>query len=181
MRAMLIAAFCIIACGGKKVDKAVDEYLNRDLATVRAKIVAAREAYGKVAAADIDQPGKRPYLAFNLGDVAAPFLAQALAEAKAIKPPPPAVPFHDYTISVLSEEAPLIAEMAAAVSVADAETFKAAHARMMDLQERVIRWEDYRTKLVFSSGARLGPLPRLQLPEPKADNQPPPESGSSHP
>src|SRR5690348_328387 len=131
MKAMLIAALCVIACGGKKVDKAVDDYLNRDLATVRAKIVAARDAYGKIAADDIDQPGKRRYLEFNLGDVAAPFLAQALAEAKAVTPPPPAVPFHDYTISVLSDEAPLIAEMAAAVAASDAEKFKAAHARMM--------------------------------------------------
>ncbi len=173
MRALLIAACLLIACGGKKqVDKAVDDYLNRDLATVRAKIVAAREAYGQIKADDIDQPGRRAYLAFNLGEVAAPFLAQAFAETKAITPPPPAVPFHDYTISVLGDEAPLIAEMAAAISPPDPDKFKAAHARMMDLQERVIRWEDYRTKLVFSSGARLGPLPKLQLPEPTPGGAP---------
>jgi hypothetical protein len=170
MRALLLAVCCVVACG-KPADTAVDQYINKDFALAHAKILAARKAYAQVSAADIDEPGKVAYLQFRLAVVAAPFLAQALDEAKKLTPPPAAKPFHDYTIEILTAEAPVIAQMAAALSPVDAAAFKAAHARMMDVQERVLRWEDFRTRMLADAHVSLAPLPKVTIPEatPRSD------------
>jgi hypothetical protein len=163
----LFIALCVLVACGKKVEKdaAVDQYINHDFQTAHAKILAAREAYAQIRADDIDQAGKREYLTFQLRDVATLFLTQALTEAKALKPPPAAAAFHDYTVSVLGDETAIIGDMATAAAAPDVERFKAAHARMMDLQDRVFQWEELRSRMLFAGGVKLAPLPKLRIPE----------------
>jgi hypothetical protein len=165
MRTLVLAVCFVVACGGSP-DKAVDQYINKDFAPTHAKILAARQAYGAINAADIDEPGKLAYLQFRLAQIAAPFLAQALEESTKITPPAAAKTFHDYTISVLTDEAPVLAKMAAALSPVDAAAFKAAHAQMMDVQGRVFTWEEFRTRMLAEAHVRLGPLPKVSIPEP---------------
>jgi hypothetical protein len=165
MRALVLATWFVVACGAP-ANTAVDQYINKDFAPTHAKILAARHAYSDVNATDVDEPGKLGYLTFRIAQIAAPFLAQALEESKKVTPPAAAKTFHDYTISVLTEEAPALAEMAAALSPVDAAAFKAAHARMMTVQERVLTWEEFRTRLLTEAHVQLGPLPRVSIPEP---------------
>jgi hypothetical protein len=165
MRILVLAVCFVVACGASP-DRAVDQYINKDFAPTHAKILAARHAYADVNATDIDEPGKLAYLQFRISQIAAPFLAQALEESKTIAPPPAAKTFHDYTISVLAEEAPVLAQMAAALSPVDAAAFKAAHAQMMDVQSRVFTWEEFRTRMLTQAHVQLGPLPKVSIPEP---------------
>jgi hypothetical protein len=166
MRVLLLAAWFVVACGAS-TDTAVDTYINKDFAPTHAKIIAARQAYADVNANDIDEPGKLGYLRFRVAQVAAPFLAQALEESKKVTPPPGAKTFHDFTISVLTDEAPVLAQMAAALSPVDATAFKAAHARMMEIQTYVFKWEEFRTRMLTSAHVALGKLPRVAIPEPE--------------
>ena len=70
MRPMKALAVCLliatVACGGKKNagdSKAIDSYVNVDLAPHLAKVNAARAAYGDVKATDIDEsPDKMKWL-----------------------------------------------------------------------------------------------------------------------
>lgn len=156
---------CVIGCSGQKTDKAVDDYINKDFAPAHAKIVAAREAYYRIAAADIDRPGKLEQLRFNLRDVAAPFLAQALEETKLLTPPAGAKDFHDDTLSTLRAEHAAISELAAALDPPNPDAFKAAHAKMMDAQTYVFRWEEGRQRTLLRAGVKLAPLPKPRLPE----------------
>jgi hypothetical protein len=175
MRLVAIALCALVACGGKAADSAVDQYINKDFAPTHAKILAGRKAYGDVNAADVDEPGKLAFLRFRIAEVAAPFLAQALDESRTITPPPAAKAFHEYTIAVLTDEAPALAAMATALSPVDAAAFKAAHARMMEVQGRVITWEEFRTRLLSEAHVELGPLPKVSIPEPKQPMQKPAE------
>lgn len=162
---VMVALACVIGCSGPKTDKAVDDYINKDFAPAHAKIVAAREAYYRIAAADIDQPGKLEHLRFNLRDVAAPFLAEALDATKLLTPPAGAKDFHDHTLSTLRAEHAVISELAAALDPPNPDAFKAAHARMMDAQTYVFKWEEVRQRTLSSAGVKLAPLPKPRLPE----------------
>ena len=173
MRFVAIVLCALVACGGKAADSAVDQYINKDFAVTHAKIIAGRKAYADVNASDVDEPGKLAFLQFRIVEIAAPFLAQALDESKKITPPPAAQTFHDYTISVLTDEAPVLSQMAAALSPVDVAAFKAAHARMMEVQDRVNTWEEFRTRMLTQAHVRLGPLPKLSIPEPKQPTQQP--------
>src|SRR6478735_3835505 len=91
MKALGLAVCLVVAlaaCGGKKNaadSKAIDSYVNQDLAPLLAKVIAARSAYGDVRAEDIDtQPDKMRWL---FRDVAAPFLKQAVTGLASITPP----------------------------------------------------------------------------------------------
>lgn len=166
MRALVVVGcLWVIACSGQKSDKAVDDYVNKDFAEAHAKIVAAREAYYRIAAADIDQPGKLEHLRFHLRDVAEPFLAQALDEAKRLTPPAGAKDFHAHTLSTLRVEHTAIAELADALDPPNPERFKAAHEKMMDAQTQVFQWEEVRQRMLSRAGVKLAPLPKARLPE----------------
>jgi hypothetical protein len=167
MRVLLVISLFVVACGAT-ADTAVDQYINKDFAPTHAKIIAARQAYADVNATDVDERGKLEYLRFRIAQVAAPFLAQALEESKKLAPPAAAKTFHDYTISVLTDEAPALAKMAAALSPVDAGAFKAAHARMMEIQARVFTWEEFRTRMLTGAHVELGTLPRVAIPEARA-------------
>ena len=175
MAGMKVVALCLVAlaaaCGGKKnsVDsKAIDTYVNQDLAPQLAKVVAARSAYGSVRAVDIDeQPEKMRWL---FRDVAAPFLKEALAGASALTPPAAAKQVHEDALSLWKRESDIIGAMAAATEPVDAAKFKEAHAQMMDLQESVMSWDRKLQALLDSSGGlQLKPLPDVKIPEPKLD------------
>jgi len=116
-------------------------------------------------------------LKFRIAEVAAPFLVQALDESKKLTPPPGAKDFHAATISVLEQEAPALLAMREALDPVDAAAFKAAHARIMDVTERVLRWEDHRDQLLAGAHVKLGPLPKVSLPEP---TQPTPKAPEIH-
>jgi hypothetical protein len=187
MQAMKVLALClvalVVACGGKKntVDsKAIDTYVNQDLAPQLAKVVAARAAYGSVRAVDIDeQPAKMKYL---FRDVAAPFLKQAVAGASALTPPPAAKEVHEDTLRLWKRESDIISAMAAATDPPDPAKFKEAHAQMMELQESVIHWDAKLQALLDAGGGlKLKPLPDVQIPEVKIDEAPPaaPAAGSA--
>lgn len=165
MRFVAFALCALVACGGKAADVAVDQYINKDFAPAHAKIIAGRKAYADVNASDVDEPGKLAFLQFRIAEIAAPFLTQALDESKKVTPPPAATPFHEYTIAVLTDEAPALAQMAAALSPVDVAAFKAAHARMMDVQQRVVTWEEFRRRMLTEAHVQLGPLPKLSIPE----------------
>jgi len=160
-----IGLFATLACGSKSADPAVDQFINKDFAPTHAKILAARKAYGDVSASDIDEPGKLAFLKFRIAEVAAPFLAQALDESRKLTPPTAAKDFHAATISVLAEESLALGSMATALANGDAAAFKAGHQRMMDVTERVIRWEDHRDQLLKGAHVKLGPLPNVTIPE----------------
>src|SRR5712672_2137038 len=102
MKALVLGvAIAAFACGGKKNagdSKAIDRYVNVELAPHLAKVVAARSAYDDVKATDIDeQPDKMKWL---FRDVAAPFLSQALADASSITPPPAAKQVHEAALGL---------------------------------------------------------------------------------
>jgi hypothetical protein len=184
---MKVLALClvglVVACGGKKnsVDsKAIDTYVNQDLAPQLAKVVAARAAYGSVRAVDIDeQPEKMRWL---FRDVAAPFLKQAVAGASSLTPPAAAKQLHEETLSLWKRESDIIGAMAAATDPVDAAKFKEAHAQMMEIQEAVMSWDKKLQALLDNSGGlKLKPLPDVAIPEPKLDEAPPaaPAAGSA--
>lgn len=166
MRALLLViSLCVIGCGGQKADTAVDDYINKDFAQAHAKLVAARDAYYRIAAADIDQPGKLEYLRFQLRGVAESFLAEALDEAKRLTPPAGAKDFHEHTLSTLRVEHAAIAELADALDPPNPGRFKAAHGKMMDAQTSVFTWEEVRQRMLSRAGVKLAPLPKPRLPE----------------
>jgi len=179
MPAMKVLALCLVlalvACGGKKNSadsKAIDTYVNQDLAPLLAKVVAARSAYGSVRAVDIDEePAKMKWL---FRDVAAPFLKQAVTGLSAITPPPAAKQLHADTLSLWKRESDIIGAMAAATDPIDAPKFKEAHGQMMDLQESVNAWDrSLQAVLDNAGGLKLKPLPDVAIPEPKLDEAPP--------
>lgn len=187
MAGMKLLALClvvaVVACGGKKNaadSKAIDTYVNQDLAPLLAKVVAARSAYGTVRAVDIDeQPEKMRWL---FRDVAAPFLKEAVAGASAVTPPAAAKALHEETLSLWKRESDIIGAMAAATDPMDAAKFKEAHAQMMDLQESVMSWDRKLQALLDGNGGlKLKPLPDVKIPEPKLDEPSPaqPAAGSA--
>ena len=178
---VLCLAVAVLACGSKKNaadSKAIDNYVNVDLAPHLAKVVAARSAYGDVKATDIDeQPDKMKWL---FRDVAAPFLSQAVAGASAITPPPAAKELHEAALSLWKKERDIINAMAAATDPIDAEKFKAAHAQIMDLQESVNSFDRRLQALLDNNGGlKLKPLPDVKIPDPKLDEPPAPAAGSA--
>lgn len=182
MKALVLClAIGALACGGKKNaadSKAIDKYVNVDLAPHLAKVVAARSAYGDVKATDIDEaPDKMKWL---FRDVAAPFLAQAIAGASAITPPPAAKDVHEAALSLWKKERDIVNAMAAATDPIDAEKFKAAHAQIMDLQESVNSFDRKLQALLDANGGlKLAPLPDVKIPEPKLDDPPAPSAAGS--
>ncbi|HTL37086.1 MAG TPA: hypothetical protein VL326_28320 [Kofleriaceae bacterium] len=175
---MKVLALCLVvalvACGGKKNSsdsKAIDTYVNQDLAPLLAKVVAARSAYGSVRAVDIQgEPAKMKWL---FRDVAAPFLKEAVAGLSAVTPPPAAKQLHADTLSLWKRESDIIGAMAAATDPIDEGKFQDAHAQMMDLQESVMAWDRKLQALLDSSGGlKLKPLPDVKIPEPKLDEAP---------
>lgn len=176
---MKVTALCLVivlaACGGKKNSadsKAIDAYVNQDLAPLLAKVVGARAAYGSVRAVDIDeQPAKMKYL---FRDVAAPFLKEAVQGASALTPPPAAKELHADTLRLWKRESDIVSAMAAATDPPDPAKFKEAHAQMMDLQESIIHWDaKLQTLLDGHGGLKLKPLPDVKIPEVKIDEAPP--------
>jgi len=179
MWAMKVLALCLVvvlaACGGKKNSadsKAIDAYVNQDLAPQLAKVVAARAAYGNVREVDIDeQPEKMRYL---FRDVAAPFLKQAVQGASVLTPPPAAKELHEDTLRLWKRESDIISVMAAATDPVDPAKFKEGHAQMMALQESVIRYDGKLQALLDANGGlKLAPLPEVKIPEVKLDEPAP--------
>jgi hypothetical protein len=167
--ALAIVLVLGVACGSKKKAGAadVDRYINTDLAPYLARALAARAGYGDITAEDFEKRTSRTR--YRIRDAALPLLTEAVEGASRLTPPPAVRQLHDDFIATVKTEREAIAEMAAAFDPADADKFRRGHARMMDAQSAVMRWERALDETLASNGLKLRPLPDVKIPEARPD------------
>lgn len=177
---VLCLAIAAFACGGKKKNaaeskanpaeskadsKAIDIFVNTDLAPHLANVVAARSGYQGMQPTEIDsQPDKVRYF---IREVAAPLMSKAVAGASALTPPPAAKDVHEAALSLWKKERDLLAAMAAATDPVDADKFKASLAQLMALQDSITSWDKKLQALLDDNGGlKLKRLPDVWVPAP---------------
>ncbi|NVB84214.1 MAG: hypothetical protein HOV81_37910 [Kofleriaceae bacterium] len=181
MKAFALAIVLVlgVACGSKKKEGGadVDRYINTDLAPYLARALAARAGYADITAEDFEKrPSRTKY---RIRDAALPLLTEAVEGASKLTPPPAAKQLHDDFVATVKAERDAIAEMAAAFDPPDPDKFRRGHAKMMDAQASVMRWERKLDETLASHGLKLRPLPDVKIPEAKADEPVADGSGGS--
>ncbi len=173
MKACALAiVLVVVGCGSRKPDGApdVDRYINTELAPYLARALAARAGYGDISADDFEQRPSRTR--YRIRDAALPLLGEALDGASKLVPPAGARQLHDDFLVTLRAERDAIAEMAAAFEPPDGAKFRSGHAKMMDAQDDVSRWERTLDHTLAANGLKLKPLPDVKIPEPVAEPAP---------
>ena len=169
MRSIAVLCLFLVACGKKSApDADVDRYVNQELAPHLAKILAARAGYDDISAANIESSANLPNLTHRLTDAAHPFLTQALDALKKLAPPEKAKLLHEDLVLIVQEEQAAIGQMSKALDPIDVDAFKAGHAKMMDVQERILSWDRKLGRTLAENSVKLKPLPDVVVPKPRA-------------
>lgn len=173
-----LLAVALVGCGkegeGGGDSKAIDTYVNTDLAPAFAQLMASRKAIGDLKADHINDEGMTDYLRMRVGERALPTMDAFFTEIAKVTPPQSMAALHAQLIEYATEEKATLTALNAALSPVSVDGWRAGHDRLMEATQRATRWEIAFDAQLKKAGVTWKPVAPAKYPEPPAvvDNSP---------